>query len=130
MGFYGPCDRVVMNRDHLLGEAKTSVLEMAAHDFRPAARGKVIYAAGERVLAALRAALHGMVEGRYISQFDSLVAGKLAYVLCGGALTSPAWVDEQYILDLEREAFLSLCGEEKTLERIWHFLSTGKPLRN
>lgn len=129
-GFLGPCDRVVMNRDHLLGEAKAEVLAMAAHGFRPPARGKVVYAAGERVLAALRAALHGMLVGKYISQHDALVAGKLAYILCGGSLTAPAWVDEQYILDLEREAFLSLCGEEKTLERIWHFLSTGKPFRN
>ncbi len=71
-----------------------------------------------------------MKEGNYISEYDAVVGGKLAYVLCGGSVTSPTWVTEQYILDLEREAFKSLCGEEKTRERIWHFLNTGKPLRN
>ena len=69
-------------------------------------------------------------EGRYISEHDAYIAGKLAYVMCGGDLTQPGWVSEQYILDLEREAFLSLCGEEKTQARMWSILQTGKPLRN
>ncbi len=68
--------------------------------------------------------------GKQISEFDSVIANKLAYVMTGGDLSKPAWVSEQYILDLEREAFLSLCGEEKTQARMWSLLQTGKPLRN
>lgn len=130
MGFFAPSDRIVMNRDQLIAEAKRTVLEMVAEGYRPPARGKIIYAAGERMLAALRIALYSMVQGKYASEHDAVVGGKLAYILCGGNLTSPTWVDEQYILDLEREAFISLCGEEKTRERISHFLNTGKILRN
>lgn len=130
MGFLGASDRVVMNRDHLIAEAKREVLEMDAAGYRAPTRGKIIYAAGERLLAALRIAIYSMQHGKYITEYESKIANKLAFVLCGGNLTAPTWVDEQYILDLEREAFISLCGEEKTRERIWHFLSTGKPLRN
>ncbi|MCL4394445.1 MAG: 3-hydroxyacyl-CoA dehydrogenase/enoyl-CoA hydratase family protein [Chloroflexi bacterium] len=130
MGFLGPSDRVVMNRDQQIAQAKRAVLQLVEDSYRPPARGKVVYAAGERMLAALRMAIYSMRQGKYISEYDARIGEKLAYVLCGGKLTSPAWVDEQYILDLEREAFISLCGEEKTRERIWHFLSTGKPLRN
>lgn len=130
MGFFGPCDRVVMNRDQLIAEAKRTVLDMAAEGYRPPIRGKNIYAAGERMLAVLRLAIYSMVQGKYISEYDAYIGNKIAYVLCGGSLTAPAWVTEQYILDLEREAFVSLCGEDKTRERILHFLNTGKPLRN
>lgn len=130
LGFFDATTRIVMNRDQLLAEAKRNVLQMAAEGYHPPVRGKNIYAAGERMLAALRIAIYSMVQGRYISEYDALVGQKLAYVLCGGSLTAPTWVEEQYILDLEREAFVSLCGQEKTRERIWHFLNTGKPLRN
>ena len=130
MGFLGAADRVVMNRDQQIAEAKRTVLIMAAEGYRPPIRGKTIYAAGERMLAALRIAIYSMVQGKYISEYDAKVGEKVAYVLCGGKITAPTWVDEQYILDLEREAFISLCGEEKTRERIWNFLSTGKMLRN
>ena len=119
-----------MNPDQLIAEAKRTVLEMVGEGFRPAARGKIIYAGGERMLAVMHVAIHQMVVGKYISEYDAHVGNKIAYVLCGGDLTSPTWVDEQYILDLEREAFVSLCGEEKTRERITHFLNTGKVLRN
>ena len=68
--------------------------------------------------------------GRYASEHDAKIAKKLAFVLCGGDISAPAWVDPWYILDLEREAFLSLLGEQKTIERIMHMLQTGKPLRN
>ncbi len=129
MGFFGSDTRVVMNRDQLLAQAKQTVLNMAAEKYQAPARAK-IYAAGERALAAMRIAIYSMVSGKYISEYDAFVGEKLAYVLCGGSVTAPAWVDEQYILDLEREAFVSLCGQEKTRERIWHFLNTGKPLRN
>ncbi|HEX7593920.1 MAG TPA: 3-hydroxyacyl-CoA dehydrogenase/enoyl-CoA hydratase family protein, partial [Anaerolineae bacterium] len=130
MGFLGAADRVVMNRDQQIAEAKRTVLQMVAEGYRPPIRGKIIYAAGERMLAALRIAIYSMVQGKYISEYDAKVGDKIAFILCGGNLTSPTWVDEQYILDLEREAFIALCGEEKTRERIWNFLSTGKMLRN
>ena len=130
MGFLAPSDRIVMNKDHLIAEAKRTVLEMVAEGYRPPVRSKNIYAAGERMLAALRLALYSMVQGKYASDYDAVVGGKLAFVLCGGNITAPTWVDEQYILDLEREAFISLCGEEKTRARIDHFLNTGKILRN
>ncbi len=130
MGFLGPADRVVMNRDQLIAEAKKTVLEMVADGYRPPVRGKIIYAAGERMLAVLRLAIYSMLQGKYITEYDAHVGEKIAYVLCGGDLTSPTWVTEQYILDLERATFVSLCGEAKTRERIVHFLNTGKPLRN
>lgn len=129
LGFFGPDTRVVMNRDHLLSKAKKTVLHLVSENYQAPARTK-IYAAGERALAAMRIAIFSFVSGRQISEYDAVVGEKLAYVMCGGKLTAPAWVDEQYILDLEREAFISLCGQEKTRERIWHFLNTGKPLRN
>lgn len=129
LGFFGSDTRIIMNRAQLLSEAKKTVLDLVAEHYQPPARAK-IYAAGERALAAMRIGIYSMVSGKYISEYDARVGEKLAYVLSGGKLTAPAWVDEQYILDLEREAFVSLCGEEKTRERIWHFLNTGKPLRN
>jgi 3-hydroxyacyl-CoA dehydrogenase len=129
MGFFGPDTRVVMNRDQLIAAAKQTVLHLVAENYQAPPRAK-IYAAGERAFAALRLGIYSMLSGRSISEYDAVVGEKLASVLCGGKLTAPAWVDEQYILDLEREAFISLCGQEKTRERIWHFLNTGKPLRN
>jgi 3-hydroxyacyl-CoA dehydrogenase len=129
MGILGPCDRVIMNRDHLLGEAKREVLNMVAQGYTPPIPEK-IYAAGREGLAALKVAVYMLKEGGYASEHDALVAGKLAYVLTGGELSTPSWVSEQYILDLERETFLSLAGEKKSQERMWHTLQTGKPLRN
>lgn len=129
LGFFGDDTRIVMNRDQLVAAAKQTVLNMVAENYQAPTRAK-IYAAGARALAAMRIAIYSMVSGKYISEYDALIGDKLAQVLCGGALTAPAWVDEQYILDLEREAFISLCGQEKTRERISHFMNTGKPLRN
>ncbi len=129
MGFLSACDRVVMNRDHLLAEAKREVLHMAASGYRPPLPEK-IYAAGRDALAALRVSIFMMQKGNYLSAHDALILKKLAYVMTGGELSQPTWVEEQYILDQEREAFLSLCGEEKTQQRMWHLLQTGKPLRN
>ncbi|MFQ5616495.1 MAG: enoyl-CoA hydratase-related protein, partial [Anaerolineales bacterium] len=128
-GIPGPCDRVVMNRDHLLAEAKREVLAMAAAGYIPP-RPEKVYAAGRDALSALRVAIYMFREGGYITGYDTVVGEKLAYVMTGGELSKPQWVTEQYILDLEREAFLSLCGEERTQQRIWHTLNTGKPLRN
>jgi 3-hydroxyacyl-CoA dehydrogenase len=129
MGILGPSDRVVMNKDFLLSEAKKEVLHMVRTGYHAPLPEK-IYAAGRDALGALRVAIHMMKEGKYITEYEAYMAGKLAEVMTGGELSRPTWVDEQYILDLEREAFLSLCGEEKTRQRMVNMLQTGKPLRN
>jgi 3-hydroxyacyl-CoA dehydrogenase len=129
-GFVGASDRIVMNRDYQLSEAKKLVIELSANGYAPPRKAKNCYAAGRDALAALRAGLYVMQQGEYMSEYDLFVANKVAYILCGGKLTSPQWVDEQYFLDLEREAFVTLCGEVKTQERIQYMLETGKPLRN
>src|SRR2546425_1417078 len=130
LGFLTLADQIVMNRDHQIAEAKGLVLELAAAGYTAPVSGKTCYAAGRDALAALRAGLYVMQQGGYMSEYDLHVRGKVAYILCGGDLSSGQWVDEQHFLDLEREAFVSLCGEPKTLERIKHMLETGKPLRN
>jgi 3-hydroxyacyl-CoA dehydrogenase len=129
MGLLSPSDRIVMNRDHLLTEAKREVLHMVASGYHPPAP-EPIYAAGRDMLGALQVGAFMFQAGGYITEYEAHLARKLAYVLCGGDLSRPQWVSEQYILDLEREAFLSLCGEEKTQQRMWALLQTGKPLRN
>ena len=129
MNILGPADRIVMNRDHLLAEAKKEVLHLIASGYKPPAP-ELVYAAGRDALAAIRIGTWLFAEGRYITQYDHHIAGKLAYVMCGGDLTRQQWVSEQYILDLEREAILSLFGEERTQARMWNILQTGKPLRN
>ncbi len=128
-GFLSPCDRVVLNRDHLLSEAKKEVINLVNTGYIPPLPEK-IYAAGRDALAALQINIFLYQEGKYFTDHEALIMNKAAYVMTGGDISQPAWVDEQYILDLEREAFLSLCGEEKTQERMWNLLRTGKPLRN
>jgi 3-hydroxyacyl-CoA dehydrogenase len=129
MAILGVQDRIVMNRDHLLAEAKREVLYMSASGYHPPAP-EPIYAVGRDVLGALRVGAWTFAAGKYITEYDLHIAQKLAYVMCGGELSRPQWVSEQYILDLEREAILSLFGEEKTQARMWNLLQTGKPLRN
>ena len=121
-------DQVVMNTQRNLAEAKKRVLELAANYVQP--QPQQVTVLGRTGLAALYAAVSEMYLGQFISEHDAKIARKIAYVLCGGDLTGTSQVSEQYLLDLEREAFLSLCGEQKTLERIQHMLKTGKPLRN
>jgi 3-hydroxyacyl-CoA dehydrogenase len=128
-GILSPADRVVMNRDYLLAEAKREALSLAEGGYQPPLPEKV-YAAGRDALAAMRLGIYSFREGGSITEYESHIGEKLAYVMTGGELSRPTWVDEQYILDLEREAFKSLCGEEKTQQRMWHILQTGKPLRN
>jgi 3-hydroxyacyl-CoA dehydrogenase len=128
-GILGPVDRVVLNREQLLAEAKREVLHMAACGYHPPAP-ELLYAAGRDALANLVVGAWSFKEGKYITAYEEVIAKKLANVMTGGDLSRPAWVSEQYILDLEREAFLSLCGEEKTHERMFAILQTGKPLRN
>jgi 3-hydroxyacyl-CoA dehydrogenase len=128
-GYFGPGDRIVMNRDHLLAEAKRTALAMVAEGYRPPAP-EMIYAAGRDVLSALRAAIWGLRQAGWATEHDAVVAGKLAWLMCGGDLTEPTWVPEQYMLDLERKVFIELCHEPKTLERMAHLLQYNKPLRN
>jgi len=123
-------DEVVMNIGRRIAEAKKSVLELHEQGYNiPAARNdvKVVGRAG---LGAMLAGINGMWRGGYATDHDALVARKLAYVMCGGDLSEQSLVSEQYLLDLEREAFLSLCGEKKTLERIQSVLKSGRPIRN
>jgi 3-hydroxyacyl-CoA dehydrogenase len=129
MGFLTNADRIVMNRDTLIAEAKRTTLDLIEGGYTPQSIGKV-WAAGRDARAALHIGIFGLHDGKYASDHDAKIARKLANVLCGGDLSAPGWVDEQYILDLEREAFLSLVGEFKTQERMQHTLQTGKPLRN
>lgn len=130
MGFLRPSDRIVMNKAHLINEAKRTVLSMAAEGYVKPQPRRSIRIVGERGYAAFKMQLRTMKWSHYISDHDELIGDKLAYVLCGGSLPGRTLVDEQYLLDLEREAFVSLCGEEKTQERMAHMLKTGKPLRN
>jgi len=128
-GFFVRGDRVVMNKEHLLGEAKRSALAMAAEGYQAPAP-EMIYAAGRDVLAALRAAVWGLEQAGWATAHDAVIANKIARVLCGGDLTEPTWLPEQKVLDLEREAFVELCHETKTHERIAYMLQNNKPLRN
>jgi 3-hydroxyacyl-CoA dehydrogenase len=130
LGFLSQADRVVMNRDHLLHEAKQEVLELAAAGYSAPAGGEDCYAAGRDVRAALKAGIHVLQQGGYMTEYDAFISGRLAHILCGGELSSAQWVSEQYLLDLERSVFVELLGQQKTIDRIQHMLKTGKPLRN
>jgi 3-hydroxyacyl-CoA dehydrogenase len=130
MAFLRPSDRIVMNGAHLINEAKRTVLSMAAEGYVKPQPRRNIRIVGERGCAALKMQLRTMKWSHYISDHDELIGDKLAYVLCGGSLPGRTLVDERYLLDLEREAFVSLCGQEKTQERMAHMLKAGKPLRN
>jgi len=123
-------DIVVVNQDRAIAEAKQKVLDLYAAGYTQPAERNDILVLGRTGLAALYAGIAGFQVGKYASEHDALISRKIAYVLCGGDLSQPTKVSEQYLLDLEREAFLSLCGEKKTLERIQSILTTGRPLRN
>jgi 3-hydroxyacyl-CoA dehydrogenase len=122
-------DQVVFNRDRNIAKAKEKALELAPGYVRPLPREDVLVL-GRQGLAALLLAANELRLANYASEHDVKIAQKMAWVLCGGDLSGPQRVSEQYLLDLEREAFLSLAGEKKTLERIQHMLQTNKPLRN
>jgi len=130
-GFIGPCDTIVINDDDLIGIAKATAIHLSETGCVPPDRNaKSIYAVGSRGKATLELAVNTLSRDNPISNHDALMAHKLAHVLCGGDLSELQWVTEQYILDLEREAFCSLLGESKTQERIRHMLKNAKPLRN
>ena len=130
LGFLGDADRVTMNRERLMADAKAYALERVQEGYQRPAPRAAIPVGGETVLAAIKLGVHLAWRAGRISDHDAVVGRALANVLAGGALPHQTTVSEQYILDLEREAFLKLCGERKTLERIQHTLKTGKPLRN
>ncbi|MFC7525675.1 3-hydroxyacyl-CoA dehydrogenase NAD-binding domain-containing protein [Parapedobacter sp. GCM10030251] len=121
---------ISMNRSRLLADAKAKAIELAEAGYTQPIPRKDIKVLGKQGLGIVYVGANSMRSGKYISEHDQKISEKLGWVLCGGDLSSPTEVSEQYLLDLEREAFLSLCGERKTLERIQHMLTKGKPLRN
>ncbi len=123
-------DVVVISRNRLLGEAKLNCIELAEAGYTKPLHRKDIRVLGKQALGLAYLGANSMLSGHYISEHDAKISQKLAWVLCGGDLSAPTLVSEQYLLDLEREAFLSLCGEKKTLERIQSILTGGKILRN
>jgi 3-hydroxyacyl-CoA dehydrogenase len=130
LGFLSHSDEITMNRERVLSDAKARALELVRAGYEPPQPRTDISAPGENILAALKMGVHLMRQAEYISDHEVKIATKVAEVLCGGNVTSGTPVSEQYILDLEREAFKSLCGERKTQERIQYTLKTGKTLRN
>lgn len=121
---------ISMNRSRLIADAKEKALELADAGYTQPVRRSDIKVLGKAGLGMVYAGANTMKSGGYISEHDQKISQKLGYVLCGGDLSAPTLVTEQYLLDLEREAFLSLCGEKKTLERIQSIITKGKPLRN
>jgi 3-hydroxyacyl-CoA dehydrogenase len=130
LGFLSEGDRVTMNRDRVLTDAKERAQDLARGGYSAPVMRADIPAPGESILATLKLGVHLMRQGEFISDHEVKIGHKVAEVICGGAVTPGTPISEQYVLDLEREAFKSLCGEKKTLERIQFTLKTGKPLRN
>jgi 3-hydroxyacyl-CoA dehydrogenase len=123
-------DEVVINQNRRVTEAKRSVIEISDSGYVTPVQRKDVKVLGRSAMGALYAGIHGMWRANYATDHDVTVAKKLAYVMCGGDLSEPSLVSEQYLLDLEREAFLSLCGEKKTLETDSERAEAGKPVRN
>jgi 3-hydroxyacyl-CoA dehydrogenase len=130
LGFLSQGDEVSMNRERVLADAKQRARDLARAGYKPPVPRSDIPAPGESMLATLKLGVHLMRQGEYISDHEVKIGTKVAEVLCGGAVSPGTPVSEQYLLDLEREAFKSLCGERKTQERIQYTLKTGKTLRN
>jgi 3-hydroxyacyl-CoA dehydrogenase len=130
LGFLSSADNITMNRERVLADAKSRALELVRAGYEPPVPRTDIPAPGENMLATLKLGVHLMRQGEYISDYEVKLGTKIAEVLCGGNVTSGTPISEQYVLDLEREGFKSLCGERKTQERIQYTLKTGKTLRN
>jgi len=130
LGYLRSVDAVTMNRERLIADAKARALQRVAEGYQPPAPRTAIPVGGDAVLAPLKLGIHLAWRAGRISDYDALIGRKLATIMAGGALPHPSTLTEQNLLDLEREAFLSLVGERKTQERIQHTLKTGKPLRN
>jgi len=128
-GFLGPRDRIVFNRDHLIGEAKKDVLKMVDEGYAPPVK-RPIRVLGQAAQGMVAAQIADMANGGFVSEYDAFLAGKIAYIISGGDVRDNAEVAEDVILTLEREAFVDLLKQEKTQARIGHMLKTGKPLRN
>ena len=130
MGFLAPHARVVMNDARRFYVAKEEVLRLSNEGYAAPPVATHIQVLGRPTRAAIEVQLQQFLEGKFISEYDAFLAGRLAHVMTGGDLSAPQDVHEDYLIDLEREVFLSLLGEQKTQERITHILTTNKPLRN
>jgi 3-hydroxyacyl-CoA dehydrogenase len=130
LGLLSASDGISMNRERLIADARKTALALADAGYAAPLPRTQIPAPGENILATLKLGVYTMRRGEYISDHDVKIANWVARVMCGGEVTPGSLVSERYLLDLEREGFLSLCGEKKTQERIAHTLKTGKPLRN
>jgi len=128
-GFLGPNDRIVFNRDYLIGEAKKEVLKMVDDGYAPPVKSK-IKVLGEAAQGMINAEIFNMLHGRFITEYDAFLAQRIAYVVSGGHVRDNSEIDEDVILKLEREAFVDFWKEAKTVARVEHMLKTGKPLRN
>jgi 3-hydroxyacyl-CoA dehydrogenase len=128
-GFLGPRDRIVFNRDYLIGESKKEVLKMVDEGYAPPVKRpiKVIGAAAQGMIDA---ELFNMQSAKFVSEYDAFLAKRIAYVISGGDVRTNSTVAEEVILNLEREAFIDFWKQEKTVARVAHMLTTGKPLRN
>jgi len=130
LGFVSDSDHITINRERLLSDAKARALELVRAGYEPPVMRTDIPAPGENILAALKMGVYLMRQGEFITDHEHKLGNKIAEVICGGNVTAGTPIGEQYLLDLEREAFKSLCGEKKTQERIQYTLKTGKTLRN
>ena len=128
-GFLGPVDRIVFNRDRLIGEAKKEVLKMSDEGYSPPVK-RPIRVMGQAAQGMIEVEIFNMLRGKFITEYDAFLAKRIAYVLCGGEVRDNSFVEEEVILNLEREAFVDFWKEEKTMARVEHMLKTGKPLRN
>ncbi len=129
-GYFSACDSITMNRDLLIHDAKMQCLAIAKTNFKPKRYRNDIKVPGKTAIAVFEVGIDQMLRGRYITEYDAHIGRKLGYVVAGGDVDEGTVVDEQYLLDLEREVFLSLCGEPKTQARMRHMLRFNKPLRN
>jgi 3-hydroxyacyl-CoA dehydrogenase len=130
LGYLRPVDAFTMNRERLLADAKARALQRVRDGYQPPVPRTAIAVGGDTVAAPLKLGVHLALRAARISDHDALIGRKLAHIIAGGAIPHPSTVSEQHLLDLEREAFLSLVAERKTQERMQHTLKTGKPLRN
>jgi 3-hydroxyacyl-CoA dehydrogenase len=130
LGFLRRSDHITFNRDRVLSDAKSAALGLVREGYKPPVMRAAIPAPGENILATLKLGVHLMRQAEYITEYEVKIGNKVAEVVCGGNVSPGTPVSEQYLLDLEREGFKSLCGEKKTQERIAYTLKTGKPLRN
>ncbi len=128
-GFLGPADKIISNRDYLIAEAKKEVIRLVETGYSPPIKSG-IRVMGQAAQGMVKAEIHNMLNGNFISEYDAFIAEKIAYVMSGGDVRDDSEVEEEVILTLEREAFIELWQQEKTQARVEHMLKTGKPLRN